>query len=156
MDIKSTYREILKNLEVGDMLYWKKQKQPFYIKARNKRYIILTRNLFGKIENSIIDFQELAYGSDDFFFKKYDYTNKEDINRSLQDLEQGIYEVVYRKITDFEKCFDRFCKKNNRNMVGFQQQGAVIRSINDKIIEDTLDLAYGQFKEKVEKTMAAK
>lgn len=109
--------EILKNIKVGDKLFWVNQKQPYTVKARNKRYIIVTKpfNLKKTVCYSIIDTKCLICGPNNYVFNPYDYSKQEDIEQSLKDLGKGEYEISYRHQANFLDCFLKI-KTNNKTI----------------------------------------
>ncbi len=88
--------EDFKTLKVGDKVYWKGEKKGYTVKARNERYIIVVKMLFGKPCYSILDLQEGICSTNDFVFNPYDYAEQEDIEQSLVDLNNGEYELSRR------------------------------------------------------------
>lgn len=100
--------EDLKNLKVGDKIYWKNEKKCYTIKAKNDRYLIVVKILFGKPHYSILDLQEGVCSTNDYIFNPYDYSNQEDIDKSLIDLEKNEYELSRRNQAYILQVIDRY------------------------------------------------
>jgi len=97
-----------KNLKVGDKIYWRNEKRGYTIKAKNERYIIIVKILFGKPYYSILDLEECICSTNDFVFNPYDYRNQVDIEQSLIDLEKGEYKLSRRNQAYILQVIDRY------------------------------------------------
>lgn len=153
----ANYKDILAHLEVGDKIYWIGQKRPYAIKARDERYIICTQpcNFHKSVMYSIIDTEELICAPNNLVFNPYNYKKQEDIEQSLNDLEKGEYELSYRHRANFIKCFDRFKKDNDNNIISFTQEGAAVLSLNSDKVNQALDEAYHEYKKQIENQQKA-
>lgn len=77
-----------RKVQCGDKVYIYGEKRPYTVMARNDRYIICTKNLFGKTMYFIVDLVEKKRAPDDRVFCS-GYTNKEQCEERLQELIEG-------------------------------------------------------------------
>ncbi|WP_195970244.1 hypothetical protein [Clostridium thermobutyricum] len=91
--------EELKELKIGDKVFWNDEKEGLIIKARNERYLIAAN----EEEYSIIDLKEGICSTNDYVFNPYDYKNQDDIDKSLSDLENGKYGLSRRNKSEISK-----------------------------------------------------
>lgn len=152
MELEKLYKEILKFLEVGDKIYFYDEKRGFEIKARDERYLICTKPAFGKAIYTILDSEELINSTNNYVFNPYNYLDQGNINQSLIDLENGEYELSLRHQANIIKVIDRFKKNGDKRIISFTEEGSKVLCINDKLIQNTLEDAYNEFKKKVNKT----
>jgi hypothetical protein len=97
-----------KTLKIGDKIYWKNEKKGYIIKAKDKRYIIATKKLFGNIYYSILDLEKGICSTNNYVFNPYDYDNQEEIDKSLIDLNKGEYQLSKRHQVYILQVIDRY------------------------------------------------
>lgn len=97
-----------KTLKVGDKIYWRNEKKGYIIKAKDERYIIVTKKLFGKLYYSILDLEQGICSTNDYVFNPYDYDNQEEIDKSLMDLNKGEYQLSKRNQAYILQVIDRY------------------------------------------------
>lgn len=124
MELENLYKEILKLLKVGDKIYYKNEKRGYEIKARNARYLICTKPFNPKrtVTYTILDSEELINSTNNCVFNPYDYTSQKDIDESLVDLENGLYELSSRRQVRTIRFIDRYKKKGNKQIIGFIEE----------------------------------
>lgn len=96
------------NLKVGDKIYWKNEKRGYTIRARNERYIIVVKMMFGKPYYSILDLKEGICSTDDYVFGIYDYSIQEDIEEVLKGLIKGEVCLSRRRQAYVFQVIDRY------------------------------------------------
>ena len=77
-----------KVVKVGDIVRVDGQRRGYTVKARDERYIICTRSLFGTVEYFIIDLLEQRRAPDDRIFCS-GYENTEQCEERLKELQRG-------------------------------------------------------------------
>ncbi|NRU52494.1 hypothetical protein [Clostridium beijerinckii] len=97
-----------KTLKLGDKIYWKNEKKGYTIKAKDERYIIVTKKLFGKLYYSILDLEKGICSTNDYVFNPYDYDNQEEIDKSLIDLNKEEYHLSKRYRACILQVIDRY------------------------------------------------
>lgn len=91
-------------LKVGEKVYVNTEKTPYKVIARDERFIICNRPIYGKLDNDgkhrywyfICDLERGVRGKDDLIFSVYDYRTKEGCEEALLALQQGKMEVSCR------------------------------------------------------------
>ncbi|GLI57761.1 hypothetical protein PM10SUCC1_32750 [Propionigenium maris DSM 9537] len=76
-------------MQIGDKLSLDGSKIKFVVKALSARYAICVKNQFGRAVYTIIDRKERIRSTNNMVFNSYDYLKQEDIDKCLQDLENG-------------------------------------------------------------------
>lgn len=107
----------LRELDVGDKIYFPNEKRGFEIKAKNNNYIIATRPHFKTVMYTIIDLAEYWCAPDNMVFCS-GYETEEDVNERMQELIDGKIECSTRrgKLIDF----DRYKKKGSKEILWFK------------------------------------
>lgn len=82
--------------KIGDKIYLPGQRIGYVVKARDERYIICTRSLFGKLEYFIVDLIEKRRAPDDMIFCR-GYETTEQCEERLRELENGELALSRRK-----------------------------------------------------------
>ena len=92
----------IKNSKVGDKIRLFGQRNRFTVRARNERFVILSKNFFGSDRSyyTIIDFEKKWMGPDNLVFGMFDYLT--DAEEALQELISGKIEVSRRRGISFE------------------------------------------------------
>lgn len=85
-----------KAVHVGDYVYLPKEKRPYKVMARNERYIICTKNCFGKPLYFIVDLVNKWRAPDNMVFC-FGYENKEQCEERLKELVSGEIELSTRR-----------------------------------------------------------
>lgn len=84
--------------QIGDKVHFPTDKRPYKVRARDDRYIILTKplNLYHTVLYTIIDLKEKWRGPDNMVFCS-GYETDEDCNERLNELRRGEIEVSTRR-----------------------------------------------------------
>lgn len=96
------------NAKVGDKVKMFGQRSRFTVMARDARYIILTKNCFGKPLYTILDLEYEWLGPDNMVFGIYDYSDRSDCEEALAALQKGELEISRRRGISFEEYESRF------------------------------------------------
>ena len=94
--------EEISKSQVGDKIHLFNEKRAYKVMARSERFVILSKNCFGKPLYTIIDLKEKWMGPDFLIFGIYDYSNTEDCKKAVEALEKGDLEISRRKGMSFE------------------------------------------------------
>lgn len=101
----------LLQLSEGDKIYWKEERVGLTIRARSARYIICSRNLFGKANYSVLDLKTAQCGILDRTYG--DLLNEEYCRELLDSIIAGAVKILGYKacaiedVIDLTKTFDR-------------------------------------------------
>lgn len=98
-------KSVLKQLSIGDKVYFPAEKRGCEVRARNERFLICTKPHFKTGMYTIIDLDIMKCGPNDRVFNPYDYCIQEDIDECLKDLSEGRVKVSQRHGIDCN--FDR-------------------------------------------------
>lgn len=101
------------NAKVGDKVKMFGQKRRFTVMARDARYIILTKNCFGKPLYTILDLEYEWMGPDYMVFGIYDYSDRSDCEEALRALQKGELEISRRRGISFEEYEAKFEEDDN-------------------------------------------
>ncbi|MDU4597492.1 MAG: hypothetical protein E6Y49_05960 [Clostridium sporogenes] len=98
-------REKLLNLKVGDKVFWNGENEPLIVRAKNERFVIVSKPIPENFEYSIIDTKDMICGPDDRLFGIFDYLNTKDCEEAIKRLsdENDDFEMSYRNRA---KCID--------------------------------------------------
>lgn len=77
------------------------EKRRFTVRARNERYIILSKKCFNKALYTIVDLEEEQLGPDNLVFGIYDYCDEHDCEEALEALSKGDIEISVRRGISF-------------------------------------------------------
>ena len=94
--------EEISSVKIDDKIYLFNEKRAYKVMARSERFVILSKNCFGKPLYTIIDLKEKWMGPDFLIFGIYDYSNTEDCKKAVEALEKGDLEISRRKGMSFE------------------------------------------------------
>lgn len=85
-------------VEIGDKVYFPTDKKPFRVRARDERYIILTKpfNIAHTVLYTIVDLEDRWRGPDNMIFCS-GYETDEDCQERLVELKRGEIEVSSRR-----------------------------------------------------------
>jgi hypothetical protein len=99
-EYKKKIFEYCRNIKVGDKIKFKLEKQRYVVKAKDDRYLICTKpfNPKNTVLYTIVDLERFVRGCNNQVFNIYDYTNQDDIDECLIDLQvqNSCLEVSYR------------------------------------------------------------
>lgn len=120
----------LKELEVGDYVYWHEYKRPMTVKAKDARYIIISRHLPpNRTQYSILDIVKGVCSKDDRIIPMYGYQKVEDCEHAISDLNDGTMGLSKRSLAKIEDVIDlnlTFQKFNERKaaaILAMMEQG---------------------------------
>lgn len=107
-------------LKVGDKVYVSTEKAAYTVMARNSRFIICNRKIYGKRDPDgsyqywyfICDLDRNVRGKDNHVFSIHDYITSQDCEKALKDLEAGELEVSYRNCVPLDLKLGR-CKNES-------------------------------------------
>ncbi len=98
----------LKVLCKHDMVRLFNEKRRFTVRARDHRYIILSKKCFGKALYTIIDLEDRWMGPDNLVFGIYDYCDERDCEEALRALRNHEIEISVRHGISFDEYTKRF------------------------------------------------
>lgn len=98
--------DTLQDAKIGDRIWFRRDKRPYRVRARNERYLICTKpfNARKTVIYTIVDLVENVRGPDNLIFC-FGYETEEDIAENMQRLAAGEMEVSHRRriALDFER-----------------------------------------------------
>ena len=94
------FREISK-AKTGDKICLFGEARAYKVMARSERFVILSKQCFGKPLYTIVDLKEEWMGPDYLIFGDYDYSSPKDCERAVKDLESGELEISRRRGMSF-------------------------------------------------------
>lgn len=83
-------------VKVGDLVHIPGEKRGYRVRARDERYIICTKLIFGKTSYFIIDLEEKWRGPDNMVFC-FGYETDEQCQERLKELQSGKIELSIRR-----------------------------------------------------------
>ncbi len=86
----------VKKVVVGDIVRVPNERRGYKVRARDKRFIICTKSLFGSVQYFIIDLVDKKRGPDDSVFCS-GYETKEQCEERLKELSDGVLELSRRR-----------------------------------------------------------
>lgn len=99
--VTDKFKEISK-AKAGDKIHLFGEVRAFKVMAKSERFVILSKICFGKPLYTIVDFKEEWMGPDFLVFGIYDYSNTEDCEKAIKDLEKGKLQISRRHGISFE------------------------------------------------------
>ena len=105
------------SIELNDKVYFLSQKTPMTVKARSKRYIILTEPFYRQrtFYHSIIDLDQGIKAPNDRIISPYDYSNQVDIDMCLYDLIHGKVEVSQKRSMEIDIDWEKTQARKEKN-----------------------------------------
>jgi len=83
---------------VGDRIKFRGERQRYTVQAASDRFAVCTKpfNLENTVLYTIIDFEQLVRGADDYILGKYDYDEPDACVKALAELDAGEMKVSRR------------------------------------------------------------
>ena len=109
MESDKIFNEIRK-ADVGDKVKLFGQRRRFNVMAKDDRYMIFSKPVFGTFLYTIFDFEDRWIAPDNLIFGLYHYDKREEAEKALKALEDGEIELSRRRGISFDRYIMEYCE----------------------------------------------